>query len=283
MTLPIPFRVASILPGLAMRRLHKTTASTLCKPPGGRERPPYNITYTCNEAGSGGPSPAYEPMRASARRRAWQRAAAFVSPPAPGRNVGRAFSPAAWGLPPPQGSGMMPASSPAEAGQCPAEFCRISPPPTGNAPLRLRLTAHPPPLAGEALGSRRPEGSPARGAVGVSRRRDAAPCPANTFPGRRPLPPRRAFSPAAWGLPPPQGSGTMPASSPTEAYGKALPGVAGYLRRKVAMHPSVCAERRIHLPLQGRLCKRLPPKRLPCGSIRQAPAPIPLTAQRAAP
>ena len=36
------------------------------------------------------------------------------------------------------------------------------------------------------------------------------------------------------------------------------------------MHPSVCALRRIHLPLQGRLCKRFSPKRLPCkGSCRR--------------
>ena len=38
------------------------------------------------------------------------------------------------------------------------------------------------------------------------------------------------------------------------------------------MHPSVCALRRIHLPLQGRLCKRFSPKRLPCkGSCRRQP------------
>ena len=33
LALPIPFRVASILPNLAVRRLHKTTASPLRKPP----------------------------------------------------------------------------------------------------------------------------------------------------------------------------------------------------------------------------------------------------------
>ena len=249
----------------------------------------------------------------------------------------------------------MSALSPTEAGQCPAEFCRISPPQAGNAPLRLRLTAHPPPLAGEALGSRRPEGSPARGSVGVRRLRGAAPCPANTLPGclKPPRPCGAALTqnhsapfatlPGGRSRPPYNitytcngaGSGSLPPCvradarigpptglakscrfritsrsrpqcragvfarrlgpsaaarfrddaciAPTEAYGKALPGVAGYLRRKVAMHPSVCAERRIHLPLQGRLCKRLPPKRLPCGSIQQAPAPIPIAAQRAAP
>ena len=40
--------------------------------------------------------------------------------------------------------------------------------------------------------------------------------------------------------------------------GKALPGFAGYLWGKAAMHPSVCALRRIHLPLQGRLLGGLP-------------------------
>ncbi len=40
---------------------------------------------------------------------------------------------------------------------------------------------------------------------------------------------------------------------PLRTQGKALPGFAGYLRRKAAMHPSVCALRRIQLPLQGSL------------------------------
>ena len=40
---------------------------------------------------------------------------------------------------------------------------------------------------------------------------------------------------------------------PYETQGKALPGFAGYFHRKAAMHPFVCALRRIHLPLQGRL------------------------------
>ena len=40
---------------------------------------------------------------------------------------------------------------------------------------------------------------------------------------------------------------------PYETRGKALPGFAGYFHRKAAMHPFVCALRRIHLPLQGRL------------------------------
>ena len=40
---------------------------------------------------------------------------------------------------------------------------------------------------------------------------------------------------------------------PLRTLGRALPGFAGYLRGRAAMHPSVCALRRIHLPLQGRL------------------------------
>ena len=46
------------------------------------------------------------------------------------------------------------------------------------------------------------------------------------------------------------------------------------------MHPSVCAFRRIHLPLQGRLCKRLPPKRLPCKELRSRAPPAADTARR---
>ena len=123
--------------------------------------------------------------------------------------------------------GTMPASSPAEAGQG-GGLCRIPLPQTGNAPLRLRLAAHPPPLAGEALGglpferlpckglrSRAPPAAdtarrsrcrgrrmqarfsvrrmmrgPQTGNVGASRLRGAAPCPANTLPGCL-KPPRR--------------------------------------------------------------------------------------------
>ena len=73
-------------------------------------------------------------------------------------------------------------------GQGIAGFCRIFPLPTGNAPLCLRLAAHPPPLAGEALSSVcHPEGSPVRGAVAAKRLRGAAPGLANTLPVRRGL------------------------------------------------------------------------------------------------
>ena len=57
----------------------------------------------------------------------------------------------------------MPASSPTDVGQGAAGPCRIPPPPTGNAPLRLRLAAHPPPLAGEALGGLPFERLPCKG------------------------------------------------------------------------------------------------------------------------
>ena len=90
----------------------------------------------------------------------------------------------------------------------------------------------------------------------------------------------RAISPAAWGLRHCGAYGTMQASSPTKHGARALPGFAGYLRRKAAMHPSVCAFRRIHLPLQGRLCKRLPPKRLPCKGLRSRAPPAADTARR---
>ena len=42
-------------------------------------------------------------MLASARRRAWRKADVYLLPPVPGRNVGRAISPAAWEPAPPQG------------------------------------------------------------------------------------------------------------------------------------------------------------------------------------
>ena len=90
----------------------------------------------------------------------------------------------------------------------------------------------------------------------------------------------RAFTPAAKALRYRRVSGTMQASSPTKHGARALPGFAGYLRRKAAMHPSVCAFRRIHLPLQGRLCKRLPPKRLPCKELRSRAPPAADTARR---
>ena len=46
--------------------------------------------------------------------------------------------------------------------QGPARRCRISPPQGGNAPLRLRRTAHPPPLAGEALQTASTQKAPLR-------------------------------------------------------------------------------------------------------------------------
>ena len=103
-------------------------------------------------------------------------------------------------------------------GQGPARLYRIFPPQSSNAPLRLRLAAHPPPLAGEALGKLPPGRLPCKGLrsrappaadtarrsrcsgrrtqvcfstrsamrtgnVGVSRLRGAAPGLANTLPG----------------------------------------------------------------------------------------------------
>ena len=91
-------------------------------------------------------TPAQGPMLASARRRAWRGAASSALSPVPGRNVGRAFSPAAWGLRHRRVCGTMRASSPTDAGQGPDGGYRIPVGQSGNAPLRLRLAAHPPPL-----------------------------------------------------------------------------------------------------------------------------------------
>ena len=51
--------------------------------------------------------------------------------------------------------------------------------------------------------------------------------------------------------------------APYKAQGRVLPGFAGYLCRKAAMHPSGCALRRIQLPLQGSLFKRQLPIKPP--------------------
>ena len=63
----------------------------------------------------------------------------------------------------------------------------------------------------------------------------------------------RAFTPATWPCGGARPRGTMLASSTAERQGRGVPVFAGYLRRKPAMHPSVCALRRIRLPLLGRL------------------------------
>ena len=78
----------------------------------------------------------------------------------------------------------------------------------------------------------------------------AAGCIPPSAPGRNV---GRAISPAALRLAAPQAFRDDASIVPYETRGKALPCFAGYLRRKAAMHPFVCALRRIHLPLQGRL------------------------------
>ena len=160
--------------------------------------------------------------------------------------VGRAFSPAAWGLRHRRVCGTMRASSPTDAGQGPAGVCGIPVGQSGNAPLRLRLAAHPPsglrcphrtaraearlcsataapapsrcirrrrrstpqPLAGEALGGLPPGRLPCKGSCRVSRLRGAVPCLANILPGRRGALRHR------------RGCGTMQASAPTKHRAK---------------------------------------------------------------
>ena len=80
---------------------------------------------------------------------AWRKAGAYALPLAPGRNVGRAISPAAWGLRHRRVSGTMQASSPTDAG---AGRCRGLQDTCGAkrqcTPPSPSVT---PPLAGEAL------------------------------------------------------------------------------------------------------------------------------------
>ena len=82
-------------------------------------------------------------------------------------------------------SGTMQASSPTKHRARSCRFYRIFPSQSGNAPLRLHLAAHPPPLAGEALGGLPPGRLPCKGSCRVSRLRGAVPCLANILPGRR--------------------------------------------------------------------------------------------------
>ena len=122
-------------------------------------------------------------MLASARRRTWRMADSYLSSPARGGFVGRAFSPAAWGLPPPQGSGMMPASSPTKHR---AMSCRIlqdiSAASRQCTPPSAPYGASTSPYRGGFANGFRPKGSPVRGAVGVRRLRGAAPDLANILP-----------------------------------------------------------------------------------------------------
>ena len=77
----------------------------------------------------------------------------------------------------------------------------------------------------------------------------AEPCGAAGLPGRcKHCRPQAAFRSAKYEVP-----ALSAEIVPYETQGKALPDFAGYFHRKAAMHPSVCAWRRIHLPLQGRL------------------------------
>ena len=83
-------------------------------------------------------------MFTSALRRVWRSAGVCGSVPVYGRNVGRAISPAAWGVRHRKVSGTMQASFPTKHRARLCRVCGISPTQAGNAPLRLRLTAHPP-------------------------------------------------------------------------------------------------------------------------------------------
>ena len=83
-------------------------------------------------------------MLASARRRAWRPAGVCRSVPIYGRNVGRAISPAAGPCGIAGVAGRCKHRPLRSTGQGPAALCRTFLPPGGNAPLRLRLAAHPP-------------------------------------------------------------------------------------------------------------------------------------------
>ena len=208
MTLPIPFRVASILPNLAVRRLHKTTVSPLRNPPRRAGTPA--LQYNVHGQWRRERQPA--PLRRG--RRTWRMADSYLSSPARGGFVGRAFSPAAWGLPPPQGF-RDDASTAARRWRFGAQStkCRLLARRSSPTKHRARLCraiftarwqctlpsapfgASTSPCRGGFANGFHPKGSPAREAVGVSRLRGAAHDLANTLPGCL-KPPRRAFTPA---------------------------------------------------------------------------------------
>ena len=128
-------------------------------------------------------------MLASARGRAWRRTTASALPPVPGRNVGRAFTPAAKALRYRKVSGTMQASSPTKHGARPCQALQdISAARRQCTPPSAPSGASTSPYRGGFANGFRPKGSPVRGAVGVSRLRGAAPCPANILPGCRRLP-----------------------------------------------------------------------------------------------
>ena len=197
-------------------------------------------------------------MISSARGQAWRSADVCGSVPVYGCNAGRAFSPAAWGLRHRRVCGTMPASSPTDAGQGPAGVCGIpvaqGPPAGVNArpTMQGKQAAEP--------GGGRPPHAPVRS----QRLRSRGRClhrPADGPGGGLPLPRYLPFPAAMQGgrFRPPLGVCGIAGFAgrckhrPLRTRGKALPGFAGYLWGKAAMHPSVCALRRIHLPLQGRL------------------------------
>ena len=146
--------------GAALTQNHSAPFAIL---PGGRSRPPYNITYTCNGAGSGSLPPCVGAdarigpptgtakacrFRITSRSRPQCRAGVFARRLGP--SAAARFR---------DNASIVPYGS---IRQGPARRCRISPPQGGNAPLRLRRTAHPPPLAGEALQTASPQKAPLR-------------------------------------------------------------------------------------------------------------------------
>ena len=209
-------------------------------------------------------TPAQGPMLASARRRVLKTAAVYGSLPLFGRNVGRAISPAAGAL----------RNRRALRGKAlpdPAGYFHRQPAmhPSVCAFRRIQL-----PLQGRLSVCRCLKSLPCKGRCRRRRRRGAAPCPANTLPGCCALPAAAHSCVGADAcIGPPSGvedGGRLWFAAPFRPQcragdlarrgalrhhralrGKALPNLAGYFRRKPAMHPSVCAFRRIRLPLAG--------------------------------
>ena len=120
------------------------------------------------------------------------------------------------------------------------------------------------PYRGSLSSGSAPQSLPCKGRCRRRRRRGAAPGPAIILSGRRsPCVGADALHRPA-SLRHRKAHGTMQASSPTKHRAGFCRGFAGYLPPQGGNAPSVCALRRIQLPLQGSLSSGSAPQSLPC-------------------
>ncbi len=199
-------------------------------------------------------------MLALARGRAWRRTTASALPPVPGRNVGRAFTPAAWGVQHRKVSGPMESSSRRQA-------------------WRLAAASALPPVPGRHVGRAFTPAAKAlrhRGGSGTmessSRRqawRLAAASASPPVPGRNV---GRAFTPAAKALRYRKVSGTMQASSPTKHGARPCQALQDISAARRQCTPPSAPSGASTSPYRGGFANGFPPKGSPargCGVERR--------------